>query len=190
MAPTLRCVCEPHDELVASALAHPAGELFALGCVSCGGSLLALDEYRAWLRRVDAAALGGAAQAADADALEVSEEQSGARACPNCARLMQRLRASAGAGFRLDRCEACQLVWFDRGEWDALLAAGEAHRLLELLSDGGQRRRQQADLRARREAQLRGRHGEAAMAELARIRAWLDGQAHRDELLNLLRTGW
>jgi len=92
--------------------------------------------------------------------------------------------------FRIDRCGACQLVWLDRGEWAALVHNGLARRLDEVMSDAWQRQLKQDELRAGREATLRARHGDECINELSRIRAWLDVQPQRDELLSLLRAGW
>ena len=105
---------------------------------------------------------------------------------------MQRLRVGAKPDFRVDRCAGCQALWFDRGEWAALAASGLASRLEEILSDAGQRQLQAAELRERREADLRRKHGDACIDEIARVHQWLHAQpaAQREELLSLLRAGW
>lgn len=142
-----------------------------------------MDDYRAW--RDQSAPPAGASPPAPATSTD-----SGARHCPACARLMHRYRVGARPDFRLDRCAPCQTVWFDAGEWQALLAAGLGARLEEILSDGWQRQLQADELRQGREAVLRQRHGDACIDELARMRQWLQAQPHRDELLALLRAGW
>lgn len=179
MSAGLRCVCEAQSPLAAVAL---ESSLPAHGCADCGGHLLDLAAYKTWR---DAAP----AVPAPLDPI-VFEDAPGARACPGCSRLMHRLRAGARPPFRLDRCAPCGLVWFDRGEWPAVVAAGHATRLDELLGDAWQRYLQAAELRAHRETALRERHGDACIDELARIRDWLDSQPARDELLSLLRAGW
>lgn len=175
----LRCACAAAEVLGSVEL--EAG-LAAHGCASCGGSLLDLAHYKAWRDRAEAGP-------APRDPVAF-EDAAGARACPGCARLMHRLRGGVRPEFRLDRCPACQLVWFDRGEWPALVAAGHATRLDDIFRDAWQRHMQVLKLRAQREAVLRERHGDACIDELARIREWLDTQASRDELLSLLRAGW
>ena len=175
----LRCSCGSTAELTRVEL-EPG--LPASGCGQCDGSLLALADYKAWRDRTDP-------DLAPGDPI-VFEDAPGARACPNCARLMHRLRAGARPDFRLDRCASCQVVWLDRGEWPALIAAGHAGRLDDLLTDAWQRQIQADELRSHREAALRERHGDDCMDELTRIRNWLDLQAQRDELIALLRAGW
>lgn len=176
----LRCACEAHPVLVPQEL---PGGLPVRACEACGGSALAMGDYRHWREHA------GAEAHAPVDLLVV-EDRPAARPCPSCARLMQRVRVGATPDFRLDRCAACALLWLDRGEWDALRSAGWADSLEEILSERWQRDVQAQELRTRREAQLREKHGDACIAELARVRDWLDAQPHREELLALLRAGW
>ena len=178
---TLRCACSEHSAMAGFELAPG---LPAQRCPPCGGTWLALDEYREWNETAPAAPV------VDDSTPLVMFETTSARACPVCARLMQRLRSGTEPDFRIDRCAACQSVWFDEGEWEALVRQGLRNRLVELLSDGWQRQLQADEVRAGREAVLRARHGDACMDELARMRAWLELQPERDELLALLRTGW
>lgn len=176
----LRCGCHAATELSRVEL-EPG--LAARGCGECGGSLLDLADYKRWRD------LTGATETTPRDPVAF-EDAPGARACPGCARLMHRLRAGIRPDFRLDRCAACQLVWFDRGEWPALVANGHAARLDDVLRDLWQRHLHTESVRAQRETALRERHGDACIDELARVRAWLDAQPARDELLSLLRAGW
>jgi len=177
---SMRCTCAAGSTL--SAVQLPAGPQ-ALGCASCGGTALALDNYRRWR---DAP---GSESAEPAGAVAV-EDCAAARACPGCARFMERVRVGATPDFRLDRCAVCALLWLDPGEWDALHAAGLARWVEEVLKDRWQRDLQAHELRVRREAVLRDKHGAENVEELARVHRWLQQQPHRDELLALLRTGW
>lgn len=185
MATTYRCVCAAAAVLRPQALAPG---LSADTCGDCHGHWLAMDDYRRWVTNqpesapvddTDLPALRPAAAAEDK-----------ARACPSCQRWMERLRVGRSPDFRLDRCSACQRVWLDVGEWDALATAGLATRLGDILSDGWQRQLRDADAQARREADLRARHGDACIDELARTRTWLATQPQRETLLALLRSGW
>jgi Zn-finger nucleic acid-binding protein len=180
MRRSLRCACEARSEL--APLQLPGGPA-AQGCAACGGTLLELDDYRRWR--------AGAAQAHAVVPAEVPvHDHAAARPCSVCTRLMQRLRVGATPDFRIDRCAACAVAWLDRGEWEALQASGLALRLEDLLTERWQRELQAEDARERRDAALRARHGDEALDELARMRAWLQAQPRPEELLALLRAGW
>jgi Zn-finger nucleic acid-binding protein len=179
MTRPLRCACEAQPELTPVRLA--AGPR-ALACEACGGSCLAMNDYRAWRD-------GDSFESIDVSAVAI-EDCPAARPCPACARFMERVRVGATADFRLDRCAACSLLWLDRGEWEALHAENLAHWLEEVLSERWRRDLQAHEARLRREAVLRDKHGSECMAELARVHRWLQGQKNPDELLALLRAGW
>ena len=182
----IRCTCSGQGLMQPGPLA--AG-LSAHQCSACEGTMLDMAAYRGWRDHPEAAP--AIESAAALHGLLAVEDAPAARSCPRCQRLMQRLRVSTELpDFRIDRCGPCQTVWFDRGEWHALAHDGLAWRLDEVLSDGWQRQLQQADLRARREQALRARLGDECLDELTRVRAWLDEQPRREELLALLRAGW
>ena len=185
MSRSLRCVCEAHTPLLPKELSPG---LPALGCDTCRGDLLGLDDYRRWLDRFPQEALPATDSPAQVDPVDTTATP--VRKCPGCAQLMERLLSGSSTDFRLDRCGPCQRLWMDAGEWDALVAGDASRHLLELLSDGGQRRLREAAAHQRREAELRARHGDATVDELLRLRAWLADQPNADILLSLLRSGW
>lgn len=178
---SLACGCG--GELQATALADG---LPARVCPDCGGSLLALDDYRVWRQRLPPQA-APEPEPEQLSGLPAAVEDTGrARACPACSRPMARYRVAPASSFRLDRCPHCQWLWFDRGEWPALLAAGLAGALDQLLGDAWQRRIQAEEARQRREAALRQRLGSEVVDELQRIQVWLRTQPNGRELLALL----
>lgn len=178
MKRNLRCTCEARAQLLPVQVDEG---LPGLRCPACAGELLALEDWRRW-RDMAPAAAAPPATSVLADG--------GARRCVQCERLMQRLRVGSQPDFRVDRCAGCQLVWLDAGEWSALRGVGQATRLEEILGDARQRQLQADELRQRREQALRAKHGDACVDELARVRQWLAGQPHPDELIALLRAGW
>jgi Zn-finger nucleic acid-binding protein len=189
MTRTLNCVCDAHTALLPQTLAKG---LPVLGCESCHGQLLSLDDYRRWLARypqemvqvpVKETAPPYASGAPSATSTPV-------RKCPACSQLMERLLSARASDFRLDRCGPCQWLWMDAGEWSTMVADNASRELLEILSDGGQRALRETAAQQRREIDLRVRHGDATIDELIRLRAWMAQQPHSDTLLNLLRSGW
>jgi Zn-finger nucleic acid-binding protein len=175
MMPRLHCSCPARCPLKNVALEE---NLPALACPDCGAVLLKMDDWRRWRSRSPAGAAAASSPAADPPA-----DPGRARACPACARLMERLPMDAEGALRVDRCGACQHVWLDPGEWQVLVQRGLASQLDALLSDGGQRR-----LQTSRTLALRQRHGDATVDEVLRIRRWLAEQPRRDEILALIRA--
>lgn len=150
-------------------------------CPACGGALLALDDYRAWRQTLVQAGVDGPASLP-----AIAEDAGRARNCPSCAGPMARYRVAPASNFRLDRCSHCQLIWFDVGEWSALVDAGLVDRLDNILADAWQRRVRTDESRQRREAALRQRLGSDVVDELQRIQSWLLTRRNARELLALL----
>lgn len=187
MTLNLRCGCEAASGATSSSFVaiELADELQALQCEACEGTALKLDDYQRWRVR--------SPQPLASDTitlLQADDADSRVRACPHCARLMQRYRPSTELEFWIDRCTACQLVWFDRDEWTALADLGLAGHLRSVLTDAWQRQLRDDEIDRQREATLRARHGDATMDEVERIRAWLFAQPQREELLALLQADW
>ena len=178
MSRTLQCRCGSAPPLTTLLLAPG---LPAMGCRDCGAVLLQMDDWRRWRS-------ASPAEQAPATEQALAHDHAQASACPACGRFMARLPVDAGGAFRVDRCVPCQLVWLDRGEWQALTERGLARQLDVLLSDAGQRRIQADRLQAARLQTLRQRHGDDCIDEVLRIRAWLAGQAQPGEILALLRA--
>ena len=175
IAKSLTCGCGA--ELLAGELADG---LPARLCPACGGALLTLDDYRSWRQALPASSTDTAALS------EVGEESGKARRCPSCGAPMARYRVAPASNFRLDRCNHCQLVWLDGGEWPALVEAGLIDRLDSILADAWQKRVLAEESRLRREASLRQRLGDEAVEELQRIQSWLHSRPNGRELLALL----
>ncbi|WP_374325272.1 zf-TFIIB domain-containing protein [Azonexus sp.] len=150
-------------------------------CSACGGTLLALDEYRLWRQSASLPAAGPTTALP-----ELPEDTGKARRCPACGAPMARYRVAPGSSFRLDRCARCQLVWFDGGEWPALVESGLIDRLDSILADAWQKRIQAEETRQRRETTLRQRLGDEVVDELQRIQSWLQQRPNSGELLALL----
>ena len=156
-----------------------SGNLPVLSCKACSGVWVDLDTYRAWRHLV----------AESPEALFVAEiemDDDSARFCPKTRRLMERVKVSNEAPFRLDYSAAGQGVWLDRGEWDVLNALGLERQLDMIVSDRWQRQLQTAASRERLDRAQRARFGDAAYGELLRMREWLQEQPNSAEMIAFL----
>jgi Zn-finger nucleic acid-binding protein len=154
------------------------GGLPAERCAACGGVLVELERYRAWRKAMPEMALAAAAW-------EPSVTDGAVRLCPKTGRLMTRLKVDSQHPLRLDYSAAAQAIWLDAGEWDALVSLGVHGQLDEIASERWQASVQKAASRERIEQAMQARFGDD-YAELARIRAWMDGQPNRSEMLAFL----
>ena len=158
-----------------------AGGLPAEQCSGCGGVWVALERYRDWRAHMPdllEAVVPG----------ELQDANGAVRLCPVTGRLMTRVRVSNDDGLLLDYSSAGQGVWLDQGEWERLIGLGLHDVLDAVVSDKWQAGLRLAASRERTEKAMRLRFGDAGFDELERIRAWLDGQANRSEMLAFLNA--
>lgn len=154
------------------------GGLPAERCQECSGVLVDLERYRAW-RQTMPALVQAAASA------EPSVADGAVRLCPKTGRIMARLKVDSQHPLRLDYSAAAQAIWLDAGEWDMLMSLDVHGQLDAIASDRWQASVQQAASRERMEQAMQARFGDD-FAELARMRAWLDGRPNRSEMLAFL----
>jgi len=86
-------------------------------CPSCRGALLSRDMLRVQLAQ-RGPGLWSRARVA---------RESATRTCPQCTRALRVWRELAGAAnVELDACPVCELLWFDRGEQERVIAAARS----------------------------------------------------------------
>ena len=153
-------------------------------CNRCHGSWLELSRWRDW-RSKQPAATKPEPVVSNAHLLEPEAPQVGT--CPQCQRLMSRLRVAVGLPFRLDRCVSCQHVWIDGGEWLAMSQHGYQLVLDDVVSDRWQRLVREAEASQAREAAWSERLGAEVYNEILKIRNWLDAQPNRAALMSFLQ---
>lgn len=85
---------------------------------------------------------------------EESEVDARAGICPEGHGILTRAQSFIGSGFYLDRCRTCSGVWFDRGEWEAVAAAGLSAGLFVMWTEPWQRAQRRQRSAAAYEAQL------------------------------------
>lgn len=157
------------------------GALPAEQCTECQGVWVELDLYRMWRKNRPHVAphefVGEIVQVNDA-----------VRLCPATGRLMTRIRVSNDTSLLLDYSVAAQAVWFDRGEWERLVALGLSVQLDAVVSERWQHDLKQAASRERQEKALRTRFGDSNYDALVKMRDWLEDQPNRLEMMAFLNA--
>lgn len=157
-------------------------DLAALLCTDCGGALLSLLHYRAWLESHPLESQ----KAAETEARVEAEDSTRALRCPKCTGLMTKYRISAQADNRLDLCVNCYEAWMDSGEWQLLKQLEIHDQLPSIFSDAWQKGIRRTEAREAEQERLNRVFG----AEFERIQGfkdWLDGYEDRQAVLDYLQ---
>ncbi len=180
MSANMHCCACPSAPLLTALELAPG--LPARHCIRCDGHWVRLDDHRAWREQ-------GARTGEEPEVVEhwLADQSEGARHCPACNRIMERVRSGRTPDIRIDRCLHCHAVWLDGGEWAALQFQGAV--LDEVVSDIWQRQLREEATLERRRNELAQRLGHDVVAEIERVRHWLGAQRDPDVVLQLIRHG-
>jgi Zn-finger nucleic acid-binding protein len=151
------------------------------GCGRCGGTFIRSTDYQEWLRRHGA----NLPERPPTASLPVPADTHQVKVCPACGHLMGRHHVGHEISFAIDHCDACQGIWLDRSEWEILVARGLHDDLHLMFSQAWQRAVRDLERRHHAEAGLRKRFGQD-LAELERIRRWIEAHPQRSAILAFL----
>ncbi len=174
----MRCPACKQAELQPSSL---DATLLANHCPHCGGNWITLGDYLRW-RDLHPQAAGSTATLEPVEA----DESRKALLCPISGVLMQKYRISHRHNHRIDLSPAVGAFWLDKGEWELLKQEGLSGVISAIFTDPYQRQVREASAHDTFTAHYTEQFGAENYAKLREVRAWLDGQAHRDALLAYL----
>ena len=156
-------------------------ELRSRKCSQCDGRWIASSDYWKWLERrgdrLPEREGGG-------EALSV-EDSVNPKICPDCGHIMFKYSVGHGVDFKLDHCDACNGVWFDRNEWE-VLESRNLHDEVNLIFTAPWQSEVLSEERARAFEKLhRGKFG-ADYEKLAELKSWIDAHENRSAILAFL----
>jgi Zn-finger nucleic acid-binding protein len=179
--------------------------LQSLACRQCGGNWVEAQQYFRWLELSGEAGAGGdscesptpeseptefapadSAPLAPATPAASADDDAKARLCPECGRLLARLKVGHGVPFRIDHCGTCGGTWLDAGEWEALRDHGLHRTLHRVFSPTWQAELTRLERRAEHEELLRRMLGPDELAQVRRFADWIKCRPKRSELLAVL----
>ena len=156
-------------------------------CRQCGGRWIEGGRYLAWV----AAQGQRLADKPPEEGVELPVAESGkAKLCPECGRFLTRAKVGRGVGFHLERCANCGGIWTDANEWEVLKSRNMHDNLHFIFSGAWQAEVMRQERDAAREQLLLKKLGAEDLAEVKRVRAWLDGHPKRAELYAVLLEGF
>jgi Zn-finger nucleic acid-binding protein len=157
--------------------------LQALACTSCDGQWVKSFEYWRWRDQQGDAA---PAEAALQNIPETDADSAHAMMCPECSTLLSRYQVGHGVSFYVDRCGRCGGMWFDKNEWDVLVAH-DLHTDAHFISSAPWQAEIVKAARAEaRDKTLAKKLGAERYAALVAVKEWLDTHPQRSAALAFL----
>lgn len=158
-------------------------ELLAFACPGCQGIWIASSDYQAWLKAHPTTLLEKpTAEAASPPVFDTQQ----AKLCPGCGHILSRYKIWPDLDLYLDRCGHCNGVWFDRNEWQMLVAHNLNDKLHMFFTRPWQKKLREQETRKRLDRIYAQRFGQEDYAKLQETRAWLDQHPQKSLLLAYL----
>ena len=158
-----------------------ASHLMGSQCSQCNGHWIEATAYHQWL-----ATLSAISPEKVGETIELAPDaDQRAKLCPACHRIMLRYHVGHGVTFMLDQCPACNGMWFDPREWEALKARNLHDEVNAMFTDAWQTAARKQAARERLGLVYRRKFGED-YDELLRIRTWLQDHPQREEMIGFL----
>ncbi len=153
-------------------------------CPSCQGIWISPTEYARW-RQTQPAPLperpADLSNIATVDSPQV-------KLCPADGHFLRRYQVLADEDFFLDRCTYCRGIWFDKGEWDYLVARNLHDKVDDFFSHPYHTQVQQAATQSTLERVYLDQFGEEDYRRVREIRDWLKDHPKRMMLLAYLNS--
>lgn len=150
-------------------------------CADCDGHWISGRGYHDWLQRRGETL---PERAYEGPEITVGDTQQ-AKICPECSRILLRYNVGRGTGFAIDHCGACNGVWLDRGEWDALKGRNLHDEVNRIFTAPWQSQARREERRQNLDHIYARRFGDD-YDEIKRVRQWLESHPERDRLLAFL----
>lgn len=153
-------------------------------CGQCGGSWLRHMDYLRW--RVDGMKLKEPTNEVN-DPIVVTDSRK-AKICPECGRILGSFKAANELTFMIDHCSACDGVWFDAHEWEALVQHNLHIHIPDIYTEKWQRSlREQARREYFQQFYLE-KFGAEDYEAIKAFRHWVDSHPNRSMILAYLNN--
>lgn len=150
-------------------------------CSDCGGHWLSSASYWSWLE----SARRTSNEALYSDINCDAEDSLNAKLCPDCGRLLTQFKVGHGINFRLDHCNSCNGVWFDKNEWELLCRCNLQEELHKIFTTAWQNKIKEEEKHAWFDSSYRARFG-ADYDKLKEFKSWLETHQLKTTILAFL----
>jgi len=148
---------------------RPEENLKMMECKSCGGQWLSSQNFWKWVGSLDKSVQNEEIKAVE---YEIRDSDN-AKMCLDCGKIMIKYRVGHGLNYKLDHCNSCGGVWFDKNEWNALKNKNLHRELRSIFTRGWQAKVQSEEKTLLLEKHYKKRFG-TDYERIADFKSWMD----------------
>lgn len=150
-------------------------------CNHCEGQWSSSRDYWFWLEHHEQLETDSSYSDIDFE-LEDSKK---AKICPDCGRILIKFRVGHGINFRLDHCNSCNGVWFDKNEWKVLKSRNLHEEIHSIFTTEWQNQIQKEERAKHFEESYIQKLGQD-YPKIKEFKEWLDDHRRRSSILAFL----
>lgn len=159
-------------------------QLPAYRCRKCEGLWISAHEYLRWLRQQTALLPEKSVDGVNTPTWDTPQ----IKLCPSCGHFLMHYRVLPYANFYLDRCGHCHGIWFDKDEWDTLVARNLHDKVNQFFTRPWQARLRAEEARAMLDDLYNDKLGAEDYARVQEAWSWLRHHPQRGMLLAFLQS--
>lgn len=153
-------------------------------CPKCEGIWVDSNEYLTWTRTQRPQL---SEKQADDPAGPIWDTQE-LKLCPSCSRILTRFRVVPDVEFHVERCKHCSGVWFDRDEWELLVARNLHDKVNQFFTQPWQSKIREEETKQRLEKLYLAKFGAEDYARVRETWEWLESNPQQAMLLAFLQA--
>lgn len=174
----MKCPLCKHIPLAQETVSEP---LAMHCCAKCEGKWLSSTNYWSWLDTLE----GELPEKEYSDfSYEVSDSKT-AKICPDCGRILIKYKVGHGLNFKLDHCNGCNGVWFDKNEWEMLERKNLHDEVHKIFTTSWQNQVRQEEKNSYFNKSYKQKFGDD-YPKLKEFKAWLDAHELKPSILAFL----
>jgi Zn-finger nucleic acid-binding protein len=160
--------------------------LEAASCSSCNGWWIDGKRYWQWIESRPHSQANIHEIPVDPATQQPVNDSGPGKFCPSCGRFMARVKPTPGANYFINRCGGCGGIWLDNHEWENLQALSLHDDIHFIFSDSWQAEISRIERKNQHDQLMAEKLGPDALAEVKRIKSWLDTHPKKAELYAFL----
>lgn len=150
-------------------------------CSECGGKWMRFGDYFAW----HTTHKHELENALEINSLPAQDSVT-AKLCPDCETLLTAYKVSSKLDFRLEHCNSCNGIWFDKNEWEAIKRENLHHQIHNFFTEGWQKKIREEERRDFFEKHYIKRFGAEDYQRLKQVKLWIDDSENKSSMLAYL----
>lgn len=162
---------------------NPEKDLSVLECQKCFGYWLSAPNYWQWKEKQEAVL-----PEVEGESTIDAEDSTSVKVCPECMKIMPKYRIGHGSVNKIERCNTCAGIWFDKNEWELLVSKNLHDEIHKIFSQPWQDKVIKEEAEKRYESLVKQKIGEELFTNVKEFKALITEHREKSIILAYLNS--